>query len=117
MEANKSALIELKCTGKSINDKGKIVNHTDRRVVEGLIQLKEYMDMDCSDTPNIISKAYLVVIDGRRHNTNKTTKKINSDDGLFYENVDYTIPQENRYYERIKSFVHPYRMFAKPIIE
>ena len=58
-----------------------------------------------------------VKIDNPGWTINKTTKKINSDDGLFYENVDYTIPQENRYYERIKSFVHPYRMFAKPIIE
>ena len=117
MEANKSALIELKWTGKSINDKGKIVNHKDRRVVEGLIQLKEYMDMDCSDTPNIISKAYLVVIDGRRKNIIGTTKEIDIKDGLFYENVDFNIPEEYRYYERIKSFVPPYRMFAKPIIE
>ena len=117
MEANKSALIELKWTGKSINDNGKIVNNTDRRVVEGLKQLKEYMDMDCTDTPNIISKAYLVVIDGRRKNTKKSTKSINSKDGLFYETVDYNIPQENKYYERIKKFVPPYRMFAKPIIE
>ena len=117
MEANKSALIELKWTGKSINDKGKIVSHADKRVVEGLIQLKEYMDMDCTDTPNIISKAYLVVIDGRRKNTKKSTNSINSEDGLFYETVDYKIPQENRYYERIKNFVPPCRMFAKPIIE
>ena len=118
MEANKSALIELKWTGKSINNKGTIsTNYTDSRVVEGLIQLKEYMDIDCTDTPNIISKAYLVVIDGRRRNTKETTKKINSEDGLFYENIDYKIPQENRYYERIKKIESPFRMFAKPIIE
>lgn len=117
MEANKSALIELKWTGKSINDKGNIVSHEDKRVVEGLIQLKEYMDLDFSDTPKIISKAYLVVIDGRRKHTKATTKSINSEDGLFFENIDYNIPEENRYYERIKKFVSPYRMFAKPIIE
>lgn len=117
MEANKSALIELKWTGKSINAKGKIVSHADKRVVDGLIQLKEYMDMDCADTPNIISKAYLVVIDGRRKHTKKTTNRINSEDGLFYETVDYKIPSINRYYEKIKKFVPPYRMFAEPIIE
>ena len=116
-EANKSALIELKWTGKSINNKSKIVSHTDKRVIEGLVQLKKYMDMDCTDTPHIISKAYLVVIDGRRRNTKETTKKINAEDGLFYENIDYNIPEENRYYERIKKIESTLIMFAKPIIE
>ncbi len=116
-EANKSALIEIKWTGKSIKD-GKIgANHADSRVVAGLKQLKKYLDMSITDNPGIISKAYLIVIDGRRKKTKETTTKVTAENGLYYENIDYKIPEENKYYEKMKNFVPPYRMFAKPVIE
>ena len=114
-EANKSALIELKWLGKS--KKGnKFTTYSDSRANEGSKQLKEYLDMDNTDTPNIISKAYLVVIDGRRNNTNRNTTVINSEDGLYYENQEINFSDEHRYYERLKNFAKPVRMFAKPKI-
>jgi len=115
-EANKSALIELKWLGKSKRENGNIVEHADSRANDGAKQLKEYLDMDNTDTPNIISKAYLVVIDGRRRNTNESTDIINSDDGLFYENREINFSDEHKYFERLKNFTVPIRMFAKPII-
>lgn len=114
-EANKSALIELKWIGKSKKGNS-LTSHTDSRADEGSKQLKEYLDMDNTDTPSIISKAYLVVIDGRRDKTNKNTTTINYTDGLFYENQEINFSDEHKYFERLKDFVRPIRMFAKPIV-
>jgi hypothetical protein len=116
-EANKSALIELKWLGKSKNDTGRITaTYADSRANDGAKQLKEYLDMDNTDTPNIISKAYLVVIDGRRKDINKETTTINTENGMYYENQDINFSEEHKYFERLKNFARPFRMFAKPII-
>jgi hypothetical protein len=115
-EANKSALIELKWLCKSKKEDGNIITYTNNRADEGAKQLKEYLDMDDTDTPNIISKAYLVVIDGRRKGTNENTTTINSENGLFYENQKINFSDEHKYFERLKNFANPIRMFAKPII-
>jgi hypothetical protein len=115
-EANKSALIELKWLGKSKKESGGITTYTDSRANDGAKQLKEYLDMDNSDTPNIISKAYLVVIDGRRKGTNENTTTINFADGLHYENQEINFSDEHKYFDRLKNFASPVRMFAKPII-
>ena len=115
-EANKSALIELKWLGKSKNGDKITANYTDSRANEGSRQLKEYLDMDDTDTPNIISKAYLVVIDGRRESTNINTTTINSENGLHYENQEINFSTEHKYFEQLKNFAKPIRMFAKPIV-
>lgn len=114
-EANKSALIELKWLGKSKNGNN-LTSYADSRANDGSKQLKDYLDMDNTDTPNIISKAYLVVIDGRRKDTNKDTTTINSANGLFYENQEINFSDEHKYFDRLKNFPQPIRMFAQPII-
>lgn len=114
-EANKDALIELKWMGKSISSKNNITNHEDSRANGGAIQLKEYLDFKNTDSPNIISKAYLVVIDGRRNNLNKKIQNISISDGLFFENVEIKFDEENKFFERMKNFEIPIRIFAKPI--
>lgn len=116
-EANKSALIELKWLGKSKNNSNnRISTCSDSRANDGSKQLKEYLDMDNTDNPNIISKAYLVVIDGRREGTNENTTTIDSTNGLFYENQEINFSDEHKYFERLKNFAQPIRMFAKPIV-
>jgi hypothetical protein len=116
IEANKSALIELKWLGKSKNRNGEITaEHTDCRADKGAKQLKEYLDMDDTDTPNVISKAYLVVIDGRRKNTTAKTTAINSEEGLYYENREINFSDKHKYFESSKRFTKPIRMFTKPI--
>lgn len=114
-EANKSALIEMKWLGKSKNSNS-LSTYADSRANDGSKQLKQYLDMDNTDTPNIISKAYLVIIDGRRRKTKKETTSINSDDGLYYENREINFSNECKYFERLKNFAKPIRMFAKPIV-
>jgi hypothetical protein len=116
-EANKSSLIEIKWLGKSKNENDKITaNHNDSDADNGAKQLKDYLDMDNTDTPNIISKAYLVVIDGRRRGTNENTETINFKNGMFYENKEINFTEQNKYFERLKNFEKPFRMFAKPIV-
>lgn len=115
-EANKAALIELKWIGKSISSSNMTTSHSDSRANAGVKQLKEYLDLDNTDTPNIISKAYLVVIDARRNNTlDYTQTNINISDGFFYETIEIRFNDDNKYFEYMKDFEHPIRMFAKPI--
>jgi hypothetical protein len=117
IEANKSSLIEIKWLGKSKDEKGKItVTYNDDKANRGARQLKNYLDMDNTDNPNIISKAYLVVIDGRRNGTNKNTKTISFSDGMFYENQEINFSEECKYFERLRNFEKPFRMFTKPIV-
>lgn len=115
-EANRAALIELKWLGKTMNDNGTLsVNYTNSRATEGLKQLKEYLDLEAQDTPTCITKGYLVVIDGRRRRAGADTTEISCSDGLHYQNKELDIPEENRYFESIKNFEKPIRMFTRPI--
>ena len=115
-EANRAALIELKWLGKTINDDGALsVNYTNSRAIEGIEQLKEYLDLDAQDTPTCITKGYLVVIDGRRKGTNANTTEISCSDGLHYYDKELTVPDDKKYFDTIKNFEKPIRMFAIPI--
>lgn len=115
-EANRAALIELKWLGKSKKDDGKSsTGYTNSRASEGIKQLKEYIDLDAQDTPTCITKGYLVVIDGRRNGTGTDTAEISHSDGLHYQDKELTFPDDIRYFETIKNFEKPIRMFAKPI--
>ncbi len=114
-EANRAALIELKWLGKSIKDNGDFATeYTNSRATEGIVQLKEYLDLDARDTPTCITKGYLVVIDGRRRTKTNTTE-IDCSDGLYYQDKELDIPDEKQYFRTIKNFEKPIRMFAKPI--
>ena len=115
-EANRAALIELKWLGKTINDDGALsVNYTNSRATDGLKQLKEYLDLEAQDTPTCITKGYLVVIDGRRRRVTVNTEEIDCSDGLYYQDKELDIPDEKQYFETIKNFEKPIRMFARPI--
>lgn len=115
-EANRAALIELKWLGKSKGNDGEIsTEYSNSRAVDGVQQLKDYLDLSNTDTPTCITKAYLVVIDGRRKGTAKDTTDINVDNGLYYQNVELEIPVDKQYHHRIKNFEKPIRIFCEPI--
>ena len=59
---NRIALIEIKWLGRSLPN----VRHDDSRALEGADQLAGYLDANHDDEPSIITRGYLVVIDGRR---------------------------------------------------
>jgi len=118
-EANRSALIELKWIGQSLKKDNTIgTEYTNRRANDGMTQIKEYIDLNSSDSPSIISKGYLVVIDGRRKNT-KSSKvdKIIRANGFHYENKELKIHDDKKYWESFQNIENPIRMFVEPICE
>lgn len=115
-EANKAALIELKWLGKSKNCDGEFsTEYTNSRAIDGIEQLKEYLDLDAQDTPTCITKGYLVVIDARRKRAGADTTEISSFNGLYYQNKELSIPDDEKYFDMINNFEKPIKMFARPI--
>lgn len=117
-KASRSALVEIKWLGKSLNDEGKITaNYSDARAVEGVKQLKKYLDKNNQSNPTQITKGFLVVIDGRRNSVNANTKSINRKDGLHYENKELDFGDSINIFKNNNNFENPIRMFAEPICQ
>lgn len=115
-EANRAALIELKWLGRSKKNDGTLsTKYSNGRANQGLDQLKEYLDLEGRDTPTVITKGYLVIIDGRRKGTDKNLTAINVKDGLYYEPADISIAATKQYFRNIIGFEKPIRMFVKPV--
>ncbi|WP_353662627.1 hypothetical protein [Hydrogenimonas sp. SS33] len=118
-EANRAALIEIKWMGQSVKEEETIgTSYSNGRANDGMSQIKEYIDYDNSDSPDIITKGYLVVIDCRRRNISLEIKhSINREDGLYYENKKLDIQDDRKYWETYTNIEKPFRMFAEPICE
>ncbi|MDR2406657.1 MAG: hypothetical protein LBE13_00865 [Bacteroidales bacterium] len=118
--ANRSALIEVKWLGVSLNEDANRIStsYSKGRAVEGAKQLKEYLDLAARDLPSIIIKGYLVVIDGRRKNISEhVVSQISQEDGLYYQSTDLIFPDEADYNKIISNFEKPIRMFTRPICQ
>jgi hypothetical protein len=115
LEANRTALVELKWVGDSISADGNLKPRRDARVNEGLLQLKGYWDSARQDYPNKLMKAFLVVIDGRRRGLTKHSVEVTFADGFHYQNQEFEIQADRKYFEVIVGFEKPVRMFAEPI--
>jgi hypothetical protein len=118
LSANRSALIEVKWLGNSLNNAGDALGteYKNSRATEGIKQLKKYLELSERDMPETIAKAYLVVFDGRRRNISKRfVNAISEEDGLYYKSKDLKIPEEYDYHRKIHNFAKPIRMFASPI--
>ena len=116
--ANRCALIEIKWLGASLDENNKKIttSYTKSRARAGARQLKEYLDLAASDSPGIITKGYLIVIDARRKGVNKKILKIISEkNGFFYESDEIDYP--DNYSKKIYNFEPPLRMFARPICQ
>jgi len=117
-KSNRIALIEIKWLGKSKNEEGRITStHTNNRADEGYQQLKEYCKLAKRDNPTKIIKCYLVVIDGRRWQTNEDTTTITHINGMHYENKELEIGQDKQYWKTHPNIEKPIRMFVEPICE
>ncbi len=115
-EANRAALIELKWLGKSKRSDGELsTEYSNSRAIDGIDQLKEYLDLDSQDTPTCITKVYLAVVDGRRRNTNRDTTTIDSVNGLYYKDKELEIDDTKKYFNTIINYEKPIRMFVEPI--
>jgi hypothetical protein len=116
-EANRMALIEIKWLGKSKHPDGTLsTTYRNGRVNEGLFQLKGYFDTARRNSPETIIQAYLVMIDGRRNNTNENTQTVSFEDGMHYETVELVVAEDRQYYNDQPGFNPPIRMFVEPII-
>lgn len=117
-KSNRIALIEIKWLGKSKVETGRRISpHTNIRANEGYSQLKGYFELAKRDYPNKIIKCYLVVIDGRRWQTNKHTQTISYNNGMHYCDKELKIDRDKRYWEIYPNIEKPIRMFAEPICE
>lgn len=116
-EANRHALIEIKYTGLVINKKTlKSRMHVAQSTFDkGYFQLKGYYDGALKDHPTTITKALLVVIDGRRENVTDKSLSVNEVDGMHYKDLEITLSIDKQYYHTNPAFEKPIRMFAAPI--
>jgi hypothetical protein len=117
-EANRMALIEIKWLGKSKHPDGKLsTTYTNSQVNRGLLQLKGYFDTARKNSPEAIIQAYLVMIDGRRNNTNEDTQTVSFADGMHFESIELVIAEDRQYFNDQPGFNPPIRMFAAPITD
>jgi hypothetical protein len=117
-EANRAALIEVKLMGRSMkkdSDEISAYEYTNERVNDGMKQIKEYIDLGDSDSPNVITKGYLVVVDGRRNNINKKVTTISKVDGNHYANVKLNVDSALQFYKNHNNIEKPIRMFSEPL--
>jgi hypothetical protein len=116
-EANRMAVIEIKWLGKSKHPDGTLsTTYTNSQVNRGLLQLKGYFDTARTNSSETIIQAYLVMIDGRRNNTNEDTQTVSFADGMHFESVELVVAEDRQYYNDQPGFNPPIRMFAAPII-
>src|SRR6185369_7283015 len=106
-------LIEIKWMGKSKSPQGKITaNHGPSRARQGAKRLAEYLEEEKMQTPTNAVRGYLVVIDARRWGLKRTDTKIDSRNGLYYQNSEIEYSPE---YHKIRDdFEEPIRMFVVP---
>jgi hypothetical protein len=116
-EANRAALIEVKLMGRSLKANGEIntYEYGNERANNGMVQIKEYIELVEKDSPSVINKGYLVVIDGRRNGINPKINSISIANGYFFENSELVIDEGNKYHLTHSNIEKPIRMFAEPI--
>jgi len=118
-EANRAALIEVKLMGRSLKSNGEIntYEYGNERANDGMTQIKEYIDLVNSDSPKVINKGYLLVIDGRRKGINPKVNTISIENGMFYSNCELEIDKDKEYYITHMNIARPIRMFVEPICD
>ena len=116
-KANRAALIEVKLMGRSLKSNGDInsYEYDNQRANDGMVQIKEYMDLVESDSPGVINKGYLVVLDGRRNGINPKVASVTIVNGMFYSAQDLDIAIDKQYFNTHKNIEKPIRMFVEPI--
>ncbi|EMK01090.1 hypothetical protein DLM76_20765 [Leptospira yasudae] len=115
-EANRAAIIEVKWLGYSRAENSITTKYSNSRSNDGMEQLKEYMDLANQDWPSCITKAYLVVIDGRRKGVGSTIRtSISAQDGLHFAEIELDIEEDKKYFNNIVGFEMPFRMFSRPV--
>jgi hypothetical protein len=107
-------LIEIKWVGKSRSSTKKSITTTfsDSRAREGADQLAQYLDANHEDAPSLLSRGYLVVIDGRRRGLKASSTDVDDTNGLYYRSRE--LRYHPKHHEIRDDFEPPIRMFAEP---
>ena len=112
---NRSAIIEVKWIGKSINLRTRRVTatHTDAQARKGAKQLAEYLEAHRQQAANEDTRGYLVVFDCRRKQLKPTMTAVVRNKGLYYHNKEITYNPE--FHRTRQDFEEPIRMFLEPV--
>ena len=112
---NRIAYIEIKWLGDSLNRHGtSLLKYRDKRARDGAKQLADYLDLDKSQSPSLVVKGYLVVLDARRSGLKPNNRSITREQAFYYRNKE--IRYEVRYDETRSDFARPVRMFLEPAL-
>jgi hypothetical protein len=112
---NRSAIIEVKWIGKSINLKtGKVTaDYSDSRARDGARQLADYLEKHRQEAAKEDTRGYLVVFDCRRKLLKPGATSIGTANGLHYRERE--IVYKPKFYRTRQDFDAPIRMFLEPV--
>lgn len=112
---NRSAIIEVKWLGKSIepNSRKTTKTWTDVRARTGAKQLAEYLESHRQQAAKEDTRGYLVIFDCRRKGLKATDTTIARAGGFYYDKRE--IRFEPEYHKERDDFDEPIRMFLEPV--
>jgi hypothetical protein len=108
------AIIEVKWLGRSgPEDEEFTTTYKERRAVDGLKQLADYLNRRDGSTPTVSVTGYLFVFDGRRQAVTYTDTSIDAERGLHFADLDPRYPAELL---EMPDIGRPFRLFLEPIV-
>ena len=112
---NRSAIIEVKWLGKSIDLKSRKItqNYTDSRARKGAKQLAEYLEWHHQQAAKEDSRGYLVIFDCRRKRLKVSDTAVAKTDGFHYDKREISFLP--KYHKQREDFEEPIRMFLEPV--
>ncbi|MBD8538046.1 hypothetical protein [Frigoribacterium sp. CFBP 8751] len=114
-DSRRAAIIEIKWLGASgPTDRSKFTStHPEKRALDGLKQLADYLDLRDGTTSEIPVMGYLYVFDARRLGLTASQTAISREDGLHFQFSDPPYPADLLARADMGS---PYRCFLEPVI-
>jgi hypothetical protein len=112
---NRSAIIEVKWVGKSIDltTRTFTANYSDARARKGAKQLAKYLEDHRQQAAKEDTRGYLVIFDCRRKGLKQTDTTVAKADGFHYDNHEISFAPE--YHKDREDFEEPIRMFLEPV--
>jgi hypothetical protein len=112
---SRSAIIEVKWIGKSINLKTNKITaiYSDARARKGAKQLAKYLEAHRQQAAKEDTRGYLVVFDCRRKHLKPIATSVSKADGLHY--LSHEIAFAPEFHKPRSDFDEPIRMFLEPV--
>jgi len=110
----RTALIEVKWLGKSGPEGGPFTTpYKERRAIDGLVQLADYLDRRHGTTPEVSLIGYLFVFDARRKDLRHDDTALDSDRAGHFRDLDPRYPDELL---ARPDMGRPFRVFIEPAL-